>query len=407
MTMTSLKTRCLIGLVGWLAGLVASTSALAQFSGVDPNDPVVVMIKNIQAGELVPFKDFCAGKYPQLRNALDAQLKTKLQALYGADYLAKVSKVIASRQYKEQLSNSLSAFNAWPANVQLSRCEMLETSEMGLTPEIVEQLRQGLEQQLATLTSVAQTCSALYPGEKHAQLLVEEQIQDTYGEGPQAQRKYAAFLAKPETKALLADSHAEFEKRRGKADHEWIPKCFSAERRASGLLLPTKVPAPVPDKPTSAPATQALAVAQKGATTCLDFASNGTGPGSSKYIAHNGASLGRLANITRIEGVVRGKTGYEPEKPISLTFNSVSNWRDSGYVGRGPTGGWKTWASSSDANPVNLIDIRFGVADGIYPSKTSVPAGTQSLYLVQRNTQDRHALKTFDSFTLSICGASN
>ena len=148
-------------------------------------------------------------------------------------------------------------------------------------------------------------------------------------------------------------------------------------------------------------------MAQNGSTTCLDFASNGTGPGSSKYVAHNGASLSRLANITHIEGVVQGKTGYESEKPISLTLNAASNWRDSGYMGRGPTGGWKTWASSGDANPDNLIDIRFGAADGIYPGKTKVPAGTQSLYLVQRNTQDGHALKTFDSFTLSICGTPN
>ena len=405
--MTLFKNRCLMWSAGWLAGLAFSTQALAQFTGFDQNDPVVIMFKNMQASELVPFKDFCAEKYPQLRGTLDAQLKTKLQALYGADYPAKVGKVIASRQYKEELRYSLTAFNAWPASVQSSRCEKLETSEMRLTPEIVEQFRQGLEQKLATLTGDAQVCSALYPGEKFAQVLVDEQIQDTYGEGPQAQRKYAAFLAKPETKALLADSLSEFEKRRGKADYEWIPKCFSAERRASGALLPTKAPTPAPDKPTPTPATQALAVAQNGSTTCLDFASNGTGPGNSKYVAHNGASLSRLANITRIEGMVRGKTGYESERPISLTLNGASSWRDTGYMGRGPTGGWKTWASSGDAEPENLIDIRFGAADGIHPGKTKVPAGTQSLYLVQRNTQDGHALKTFDSFTLSICGTPN
>ena len=116
--MTSFKNRCLMWSSGWLAGLAFSTQTLAQFAGIDQNDPVVIRFKNMQASELVPFKDFCAEKYPQLRSALDVQLKTKLQALYGADYTAKVSRVIASRQYKEELRYSLTAFNAWPANVQ-------------------------------------------------------------------------------------------------------------------------------------------------------------------------------------------------------------------------------------------------------------------------------------------------
>jgi hypothetical protein len=102
--------------------------------------------------------------------------------MYGADYAAKVRKFLASRGFKESRSGTFIAFKAWHENV--------------------------------------------------------------YGEGAQAQRKYTAFLAKPETKAILADRLEVFEQQSWRRDN-YHTQCFSSERRASGVPLPAKVPQPV------------------------------------------------------------------------------------------------------------------------------------------------------------------
>lgn len=409
----------------WLAIAALSTAAMGQSAAIDPNDPVLKMVNDMQASELLVFKDFCAEKYPQLAGSFEAQLKTKLQALYGADYAASVKKVIASRVHKADMRGTLESFNAWPEKERANRCEKLAPSIVADKAGFIDMMRQGMETNLPKLASDARICNTLYPGEKFSQTLLNESIENLYGEGAQAQRKVEAFLAKPETKAEL-DRQLKFFEDTGWRRDDYKNQCFSNERLRSGVPLPAKVlqpalnspaakaavaapvgPAPMPDKPAQPMAKAAPTAGQNSQTLCLDFASNGVGPGSSKYIAHNGASLQQLASITRIEGTVRGKTAAEPDKPVSLKLDAAANWRDSGYAGRGPTGGWLSWASSLDTNPDNLLDIRFGPRDGISPGKASVPAGEQSLYLVQRNTKNVQALQSFDSFTLQVCGTSN
>jgi hypothetical protein len=239
----------------FLASLVISAAALAQsavpdpnipvvipLNKLDPNDPVVITLKNGEASELLPFKDFCLEKYPQFASALETQLTAQLQALYGSNYAAKVQKLVASRQYKAAMRNTLIAFNAWPESVKLSRCEKLQPSMSMYTAEVIEVLRQGMENNLTSLTNYARACDTLYPGEKFSQTLRDEQIESVYGEGVQAHRKYAAFLAKPEIKAELANSLARFEKDRATSDYRLLDQCFSSERSASGLPLPAKQP---------------------------------------------------------------------------------------------------------------------------------------------------------------------
>jgi hypothetical protein len=43
----------------WLAGFVFSATALAQSSTIDPNDPVLKTLRDAQASELLPLKDYC------------------------------------------------------------------------------------------------------------------------------------------------------------------------------------------------------------------------------------------------------------------------------------------------------------------------------------------------------------
>jgi hypothetical protein len=238
-----------------LASLVFSTAAPAQSAAPDPNipvaiplnkldpsDPVVIALKNLEASELLPFKDFCQEKYPQFASTYETQLKEKLQDLYGPNYAAKVKKLVASRQYKADMRNTLISFNAWPDSVSLSRCEKLQPSVSMITSEVIEVLRQGMQDNLTSLTNYARACSLLYPNEKFSQIMLDEQIESVYGEGPQAQRKYAAFLAKPDVKAELADKQQRFDEDRGRSDYRLLDQCFSAERRKSGVTLPAKRP---------------------------------------------------------------------------------------------------------------------------------------------------------------------
>ena len=194
-----------------LTFIVFGTTAMGQSAVIDPNDPVLKMVNDMQASELLVFKDFCAEKYPQQAGSFEAQLKTKLQALYGADYAASVKKLVASRVHKADMRGTLESFNAWPEKERLSRCEKLAPSIVADKAGFIDMMRQGMETNLPKLASDARICNTLYPGEKFGQTLLNETIENLYGEGPQAQRKYQAFLAKPETKAELASQLKFFE----------------------------------------------------------------------------------------------------------------------------------------------------------------------------------------------------
>ena len=239
MTVTSFNNRCWV----WLLGFVFSTTALAQSAAIDPNDPVVKTLRDAEASELLPLKDHCLEKYPQLATSLETQLTARLQTMYGPDYPVKVKKFAASRDFKESRPGTLTVFKAWPEAVQKSRCENLPPS-MVYEPAFIDMYRQGLEENLATLTEYVRACNTLYPGEKFSQRLLEEQIEHVYGEGAQAQRKYAAFLNTPKTNAMLADRLEVFNQQRGDKSYRLLSQCFSNERRASGEPLPAKVAAP-------------------------------------------------------------------------------------------------------------------------------------------------------------------
>ena len=99
------------------------------------------------------------------------------------------------------------------------------------------------EQALPGAAHYVYVCNKLYPGEKFSQERLNESIENLYGTGAQAQRKYATFLAKAETKALLADKLKSFDETGWSRDN-YRDQCFSNERRSNGVPLPAKVPAP-------------------------------------------------------------------------------------------------------------------------------------------------------------------
>jgi hypothetical protein len=227
-----------------LASLVFSAAALAQTTAVkpnDPNDPIVKLLRNAEASELLPLKDYCLEKYPQFASSLETQLKASLQSLYGPDYPAKVKKFVATQDFKKSRDGAFMVFRAWPEQVQLERCQNLPPAIV-YEAEAIDGFRRMAEEGLPSAVQYVRECNALYPGEKYSQIVLNERIENLYGEGPQAQAKFAAFLAKPETKAELANSLTRFEEDRRKSDYRLLDQCFSAERRKSGVPLPAKRP---------------------------------------------------------------------------------------------------------------------------------------------------------------------
>ncbi len=145
-------------------------------------------------------------------------------------------------------------------------------------------------------------------------------------------------------------------------------------------------------------------VAKPTPLNCLNFTSNGQGPGSSRFIAHNGATLGSLGSIGSITGRIWGATSSDGSlRTINLTANSV--WQGQGYQSSGPTGGWQTLMVGTAPSYVDAIDLRFGTKDGIHPGKEVVPQGTDSLYVVQRNTKNPDVRINIQGFELTVCGA--
>ncbi len=227
----------------WLATTAFSTAVLAQSAAIDPNDPVLKTLRDMEAGELLPLKNHCLETYPKLASSIESQAKARLQAMYGADYAAKVKNLVASRQFKAGKSASLVSIKAWPENIQRSRCENLP-APIPIEADFVNDYRNKLEKAVITFTDYARACNTLYPGEKFSQQELDQRIEALYGEGAQAQRKYQTLLAKPETKAELADGLKDFEAQRGDNSYRLLDQCFSMERRASGALLPIKVKTP-------------------------------------------------------------------------------------------------------------------------------------------------------------------
>lgn len=239
-TQTSLLRNLRLGIM-LLANLAFSAAALAQVAMADPNDPMVKMLRNAEASELLPLKDYCLEKYPQFASSLETQLKASLQSLYGPDYPAKVKKFVASQDFKKSRDGAFMAFKAWPQEVQLERCQNLPPA-LVYEAETIDGFRRMAEEGLPSAVQYVRECNALYPGEKYSQTVLNERIENLYGKGPQAQRKFAAFLAKPDVKAELADKQQRFEEDRGSSDYRLLDQCFSSERRRSGVPLPTKRP---------------------------------------------------------------------------------------------------------------------------------------------------------------------
>jgi hypothetical protein len=228
----------------FLASLVFSAAALAQTTVVkpnDPNDPIVKLLRSAEASELLPLKDYCLEKYPQFASSLETQLKASLLSLYGPDYPAKVKKFVASQDFKKSRDSAFMVFKAWPEQVQLERCQHLPPAIV-YEAEAIDGFRRMAEEGLPSAVQYVRECNALYPGEKYSQTVLNEAIENLYGEGPQAQRKFAAFLAKPEVKAELADKQKRFEEDRGRSDYRLLDQCFSSERKRSGVPLPAKRP---------------------------------------------------------------------------------------------------------------------------------------------------------------------
>ena len=222
--------------------VVFSTTAMAQSAAVDPNEPILGMLRGAELSELLPLKDHCLEKYPQLAASLDTQLTAILKVMYGAGYAAKVKKYEASTDAKDDRRMALTSIRAWPEGVQSSRCTNLPPAVV-YGAEVIAQFKATAEEAIPSVAHYVYVCSKLYPGEKFSQLRLNESIENLYGEGAQAQRKYATFLAKAETKALLADKLKSFEETGWRRDN-YRDQCFSNERRSSGVPLPAKVPAP-------------------------------------------------------------------------------------------------------------------------------------------------------------------
>lgn len=236
--MTYIKNRSVV----WLVAVMFGATAMSQTVTVAPNDPMLKTLRNIEVSEWLTLKDFCEQKYPQLATSLESQLAARLQAVYGLDYTPKAKKFAASRQFKAEQASALTAYKAWPENVQSSRCQNLPPA-LVYEGHIIAEFRRMAEENMPSLVHYVHVCNTLYPGEKFSQTVLNESIKNLYGEGPQAQRKYAAFLAKPETQEKLASDLKFFEALGWRRDN-YKDQCFSYERRFSGVLLPTKVPQP-------------------------------------------------------------------------------------------------------------------------------------------------------------------
>lgn len=173
----------------------------------------------------------------------------------------------------------------------------------------------------------------------------------------------------------------------------------------STALVPVALPTP--------------ALAQATSTSvCETYVSNGRPFG---YVGTTGVNLGaKFSSIESVTGTVTG-TRTTGADTITMPGNPhASMWQNQGYFVPpwGPTGGWKSFvqylgkitpAPASMAGAAlmitDIVDVRFGTQDGIYPGKASVPQGIDSLYVVQRNERGHAPLRlTPTDFNLKICG---
>ena len=164
------------------------------------------------------------------------------------------------------------------------------------------------------------------------------------------------------------------------------------------VLLPAAlIVTSFPDMPAAIPAAQAQT---SGGQVCRNFAPNGSFYG---YQADLNVDLaGSFSSIDEIYGVATTASGHN----ILLQKTSpAGSWIDQGY---GPsaaggqyyaTGGWLTF-NGNPSLPASTsgLDVRFGSADGISPGKTTVPTGTQALYMVDRGST------AISNFNLTVCG---
>lgn len=274
------------------------------------------------------------------------------------------------------------------------------------------------EANLAAFSGLAQVCAEVYPGQPlGVQAHVQRMVKEAYGDGTQAQQKYQALLARSDVQGMLQAMVQENRARKSDAKFGWEEACQPTDKslrtapapRSEAPAAPSTaaaVTAPTAQKPLApqtAPA--AIKAVQVAPANCLNFAHNGQGPGSNRFIAHNGASLGSLVSIGTITGRIWGVTSSDGSlRTINLTANSL--WQGQGYQSSGPTGGWQTLMVGTAPNYVDAIDLRFGTKDGIHPGKARVPQGTDSLYIVQRNTKNADVRMNIQGFELTVCGAT-
>lgn len=272
------------------------------------------------------------------------------------------------------------------------------------------------EASLAAFTGLAQVCAEVYPRQPlGVQANVQRMVKEAYGDGAQAQQKYQALLARTDVQGMLQAMVQENRARKNDTQFGWEDACQPTDKSKSAVLQPRSEAPATPN--TAAPVAASIAVkpvaaqtapvaikpALPAATHCLNFAHNGQGPGSSRFIAHNGASLDSLGSINTITGRIWGATSRDGSlRTVNLTANSV--WQGQGYQSSGPTGGWQTLMVGTAPDYVDAIDLRFGTKDGIHPGKTRVPQGTDSMYVVQRNTKNAEVRMNIQGFELTVCG---
>ncbi len=141
---------------------------------------------------------------------------------------------------------------------------------------------------------------------------------------------------------------------------------------------------------------------------CLQYKSNGYA--FDGYPAALNTTLSFIS-ISTITGNIYGQN-WKSGLPETRALNTATDWHNGGYGGGqfGATGGWMSAffysGPAAIANGKDLIDIRFGSQDGLSPSKTSAPTGTQHLYIVQRNRDmaKKNDGMTLAGFDLKICG---
>jgi hypothetical protein len=274
------------------------------------------------------------------------------------------------------------------------------------------------EANLAAFTGLAQVCAEVYPRQPlGVRAHVQRMVKEAYGEGTQAQQKYQALLARADVQGMMQAMAQENRARKNDTTFGWEEACQPTDKSKIAVLQPrseaqvtpnTVVPvaAPLAVKPVTAQtAPSATKATHPTPLNCLSFTSNGQGPGSSRFIAHNGATLASLGNIGSITGRIWGATSSDGNlRTINLTANSA--WQGQGYQSSGPTGGWHTLLVGTAPNYVDAIDLRFGTKDGIHPGKARVPQGTDSLYVVQRNTKNAEVRMNIQGFDLTVCGAA-